>query len=668
MQALSSTLLAHQKGAARRPHLLATAHATRAYTPLLGWTRYYTGAENDSPHGVTVADDGGLVRVRNDAGTLFVSRVAAPGPGSTYSTWTNLATIAAGGGVDVDRRVGTQELTIAAAHGTALKTWQSADGGASWTGPTTRVTEASAIGSVAIAYQPSGSGDLAVFYTLGTSTTLKSLRRTGGVWAGAGTTWSRSGSVASLTGLGVDHDGGDFLLAITGTEVTTTHKRVWSAAMGDGGYPAGYWTTPVAIAESDTASTTTFAGPAILSLSSGPQAWYAHKEAGNVAFNRAMHSFTPYLGDPTGVWAEPEPHEAASAFGLAVSQQPDLTGVWAATPSGVWFAPINDIDSLDARVLACTYRMTPTSSRCLLELDNHDGLLNGAPNATYPALMVGGELTIDPGYLSGAAGGEEYGVLTRWSVDAIRFRLSDGKSVAVVECSGPWELAGRLRAPQAWQVAPGVMQRDALFGRLAARAGLAVFAGGLTGDWTTMPGFALAQGESFAAALRRLWEVMPDGILTEQNYLTLKGFSPGDASTYTYGTDHAVSALEISDAPPAANWARLAGPDRYAEDLAASSVYQHGARLQTVRNLDAGTNAKATAWATGLLRRATWGDQAGELVAPLNAGQQLYDVVTVNSAQLGLTAQKYRVVGLGVEYRRGPKGARYDSVLTLGGL
>jgi hypothetical protein len=445
--------------------------------------------------------------------------------------------------------------------------------------------------------------------------------------------------------------------------------------MGDGGFPANAWSSLVSIAESDKDSTTTFAGPAILAHVAATHAWYAHKEAGNVAFNRAMHSFTPHLGGPTGYWAEPEPHEAASAYGLAVSQQPDALAAWAATPSGVWRAPLEDVDDLTPRVLSCSYRITPTSSRCQLELDNHDGALNAAPSTQYPALMVGGELGIDPGYLSGTAGAAEYGVLTRWNVDAITYRYSATPSprnsgcVAVVEASGPWELAARARAPQAWQTAAAVLQRDALFSRLAARAGLAAGVTSSTGDWTTKPGFALAQGESFAAALRRLWEVMPDGILTEQNQLAIVGFAAGDASTYTYGpSDHPLTAIEISDSPPSANWTRLAGPDRYAEDRDVQSVYQHGARLQTVRNLDAGTNAKASAWATGLLRRATWEDQAGELVAPLNAGQQLYDVVTVTSAPLGLTAQKFRVVGVGLDYRRGPRGARYDSVLTLGGL
>lgn len=59
---------------------------------------------------------------------------------------------------------------------------------------------------------------------------------------------------------------------------------------------------------------------------------------------------------------------------------------------------------------------------------------------------------------------------------------------------------------------------------------------------------------------------------------------------------------------------------------------------------------------------------AGDLVAPFNAGQELFDLVTVREPRLGLDDARYRVIGIGLEYWRGPKGARYDSVLTLGRL
>ena len=76
MLTLSSTLAAHQKAPERQPVVSLTAANRRANVHLLRWQRWYTGAENDSPHTCAVADDGSLLRARNDGGNLRVSRVA----------------------------------------------------------------------------------------------------------------------------------------------------------------------------------------------------------------------------------------------------------------------------------------------------------------------------------------------------------------------------------------------------------------------------------------------------------------------------------------------------------------------------------------------------------------------------------------------------------------
>lgn len=55
----------------------------------------------------------------------------------------------------------------------------------------------------------------------------------------------------------------------------------------------------------------------------------------------------------------------------------------------------------------------------------------------------------------------------------------------------------------------------------------------------------------------------------------------------------------------------------------------------------------------------------GKLTAPLNAGQELLDVVDVTAPELGLTAALYRVVGLGVRYATGAAPV-FDSILELG--
>src|SRR5690348_4191238 len=117
MITLSSTLLAHQKALERRPYLLCTARTKRANVHLLRWSRWYTGSEADSPHASAVAADGSLLRARNEAGTLKVSRVASPSSSSTYSSWTTLQTgLVSGSGVALAAR--STEAAVVYTRGT----------------------------------------------------------------------------------------------------------------------------------------------------------------------------------------------------------------------------------------------------------------------------------------------------------------------------------------------------------------------------------------------------------------------------------------------------------------------------------------------------------------------------------------------------------------------
>ena len=96
MVPLATTLTAHQKLTNRVPALSVTATPTRFGSPVLRWTRLYTGSEADAPHALAVPGDGSLVRVQNNAGSLQVQRVANPSGGPGFATWTTLETVTAG--------------------------------------------------------------------------------------------------------------------------------------------------------------------------------------------------------------------------------------------------------------------------------------------------------------------------------------------------------------------------------------------------------------------------------------------------------------------------------------------------------------------------------------------------------------------------------------------
>ena len=55
--------------------------------------------------------------------------------------------------------------------------------------------------------------------------------------------------------------------------------------------------------------------------------------------------------------------------------------------------------------------------------------------------------------------------------------------------------------------------------------------------------------------------------------------------------------------------------------------------------------------------------ERGNLVVPVNCGQELYDVITVSDERCGISSKLYRVTGMQVVYSR--REARYTQRLTL---
>lgn len=665
MLTLAASLLAHQKQPRRLPAISLTVSATRNGIPALRPVLDIHGAETEAPHAATFAN-ATFLQVRNDAGAIKTRQDFGPWSAS-------LGADAPASPVAIAAYPG--EALILVGDGTTLKAWTSNDDGATWSGPTTIVTEASAIGAVAAAYRPS-TGNVCAFYVLGTTSTLKRLRRTSGTWAGSGTTWSRTADVNTITGLAASWRANDFRLVVTGTAATTLHPRAWAVSMGDGAIPANTWSSLVPIAEADASGGISFHSPAIAQVNSTGYATFRQVETNGIPYDRFMltHEVSGHLSP----WREPVPLDGSSPYGLAIAFNGADT-VRLATTADSWLSPAGDSHDLSTRLTALSWRQDPLSLRVLATLDNHDGAFNpsgpGRTIAAYPAIRPGNDLTIQHGYHSGAAGAAQYGLSLRCQLLRITHQLHQGKSVLQLEAGGPWEQLASWRAPQAW-TAPATTTRAATFARLAARAGLQLSTSSQlppSTAWTAdTPAFTITAGEPGKSALDRLLAPTTD-FLRGTDAFQVCGLHPADTSTYTYGPvlpsseGHEISALELAD-EPLPNWSRVQGPDRYAEAFEAQEAPAFGPRIVFLRNLSATTDALAKAAAAGALRRQRLAQPRGQLTAPANVGQELYDVVTVTAGELGLTSQDYRVIALGLEYRRGPAGARYDSILTLGEL
>jgi hypothetical protein len=665
--ALASSLSAHQKSNARRPALTAAASNKRADVHLLRWERWYTGSESDSPCAVAIAPDGSLLRVRNESGSIRAARVASPSSGSTYSTWLTYSTTAtAGAGVAVAARTGEALLAYVDSAGLKLQLRTSTDNGATWGAASLIVTEASAIGSLALCFR--SNGDACVFYTLGTSTTLKRLRRTAGVWDASGTNWSKSASVASITGVAAACASGDYAVVVTGTAVTSTDKRVWLTTLGNGGggFTLNTWFGLGTIAQADSLSTISYKAPAAAYVGDAVHAFFAVHESANVAYDRTYYSHSPSDTQGTGAWSEPFPFEATGASGTTLAARGG--DVFAVRPDGVWHATINQQSDLSERILSCSWEHTTTSARLQQELDNHDAAV-----ASLSGLTAGGQLVLTPGYHSGTGGAIQTGTSLVFSVDSITNSVQGGRRIALVRGSGPWERAERWRTPQAVQYA-ATLTRDVIFSNLATRAEAYATENGSdhppSSDFTGYsPAFGIAAGESAATSLKRLLAVVTDYAIPSGISLPVRGTSPLDTADWSIGAAaHPYTQLQLIEEAQPHNWVRLQGPDRYADSVAEADGYRYGGALRVLRELDATTDPKATAWAANAARRDAIEQERGSFVAPFHAGIELLDVVQVAAPELGLAATDYRVIKIGMIYTRDGKNARFDTTATLGGV
>ncbi|MGH2632483.1 MAG: hypothetical protein ACRDG3_03650, partial [Tepidiformaceae bacterium] len=598
---LSSSLAAHQLLARRRPAVRVVVSARRHGIDILDWLGYYSGSEPDMPQAAAVPADGSLLRARNTAGTVFTQRVPTPGPASTYSAWTNTATATSTTPIALAAH-GTEALLAYIDNaGLTIQVRTSSDSGATWSAATAVVTEGTVIGALALAYSPNG--DACLFYTLGSSgTALKRLRRTSGSWAASGTNWSRSGDVATLTGLTACHDGNDFALLITGSEATAGHHRAWAARMGDLLLPANAWSALVDVAEADSASTVTFLHPAIANIAGQLHGFFTQHESANVANDRAMYTRPTIGAGVSGEWSEPAPHEGANAEGVAL---PSAGGsdAWLTTAGRVWHASRGAEQEVSSAVISASYHLQPEGSTAEVVLDG--------TMARAAALAVGGTLTIQPGYQSGTAGVPEYGTGQSFTIDRIRTQATAGRATITVSAIGAWGALERWHAQQAWQTAASLVTRGAIFARIARRAGIDVTSASSphdpSTDWTTYePAFAIAAGESAGNVVRRLLAVVPDFVrdTAANGAMEITGLTASNPVVSYGGTgEMPLLALALDEARRPANWLRVQGLDRYADSLDFRDLYQHGPALKDIRNLDATTDAKATAWAANALAR-----------------------------------------------------------------
>ncbi len=652
MRTLSSALLAAQKSASAVPYLKVVISDRIGGVRRLAFTRLYTGSEPDGYHAAAMPADGSLLRARVAAGRLYYQRVTNPGAGSNFSAWTDLAA-AAGADVALCAEGSRALLFYVDTDGVTLKLRESTDSGATLGAPVTVATASGAVGWLAADVRPSG--DALLLYSVGA--TVYSVKRSSGSW-GSPAAWSNS--VASVTGLACYHQG-DYNTVVAGT-AASGEALVWTCIFGDGFSQApNTWSPLREVIRASSGSNVSFRAP-FLAQPDTFRLTFVEKYTGSQAYNRPYHASSPATADyASNLWREPVPFNLATDFGLAIAFS--SSAVWMSTPAGVWTATLAAA-SLDvtADVLEAQTDDRPLQGHLRLALRNDDGRYS----SLLAPIKLGAEVRVSPGYVT-TSGPQASDGPAYW-IDSIERVCGPGAATLALEGRDAWGLLEGWRARRQYTWASGEKNVFGILQFLFARAGLEFSSLGSSASATSLyPAFTLNPGESGLTAVLRLLAMLPDVIFVRGEFGYLMEPLATQAADYAYGTDHALLAGRYADRLPRANRVQVFGKGVFAERFdwpGVESVYD---LLRQAHDVNLTTAAQANDRADALLRHEAISASGGEISAPVNCGQELYDVVEVTDARAGLSAAKRRVLGIALRYSTGERPA-YEQRIALGGV
>jgi hypothetical protein len=596
-----------------------------------------------------MAGDGSMIRARlgtaADSRKLYRQRVAAPDESGDFSAWTytgeyNAVAVAAAA-------LGAEVSILWIKSDRSIRRIKSTDNGASFgAGELIDYSPTTACGGIAAAYKPNG--DLAVFFA--DQSTLYIKQCVGGIWQ-ARTAWNKS--TGALSGVSCVYDG-DWNLAVTGRDASGNY-RLWSLVCGDGlALPAGTWGELREIAASPSAEGFDFRH-AFLDKQDVYLCAYVEKFTGNEAYSRVYLASTA-LGAAfdAGLWTEPQPMDITGDFGVSILHSNDA--LWLASANSVRRAAADITETyLSDLLVASDISLGENAGRVTLELDNSGGDL--------PPVAIGDELEISPGYVtdSGAeASGGLFFVINRIE--------RCGGSIIIEAADGWLRLKGwRAKNLLRWNAAAPSHSIRYITAWLLGRVGLKLEVVSSSASVTSLyPDFCLSPGAAAQAAVERLLALVPDVLFIEGGTAYLKNPLPDEASVYAYGVEHGIIACRAAASSLDINHLRLAGAGGITVEGFDFPSLSAGERYRQLSDRNLASAASLHELADTLLRGESMSAVDCEITIPPNLGQQLYDVVEVTDEASGLAAARYRVKGIGLDYR--PNAGKYEMKLRLGGV
>jgi hypothetical protein len=663
MRSLSSTLLAAQRSATHTPYIKVEAKNEMAGVVRLDWERLYTGTEDDYFHALTMPGDGSLVRARitppADGRKLYRQRVANPGPSSDFSVWTytsqyNCVVVAAAS-------LGAEASIFWINSSREIRRIKSTDYGATWGSPELiDYSPTTAINGLAVAYKPNG--DLAIFFV--DQATLYVKKHVGGSWQ-AKSAWDKSTGV--LSGVAAVYEG-DWNLLVSGKDSSGNFK-LWSLLYGDGGdVPAGTWSALKEFASAPSDGNFEYCR-AFMDKPDVYRCSYVEKFSGTQAYNRPFWSYsvldTRFLDN---LWREPVPFNLSSQYGLAMAHYGGYG--WLSAPGGVWRALLT-VQSLDLTddIILLRQENVPGQGRLIIELRNDGGRYASLPSP----LASGCQLEVSPGYVTSA--GNEASPGPTFAVEACEHTSSGGKASLGLYARDGWGQINTwvARHQFRWNKTTSEMSVKDIMAFILARVGFKLEVKSQSSVITSYyPDFVIHPGDRGDALISRLLSFVPDVLFIEGNRAYLVNPQSTDSSVYSYGVAHPILEGRYREGAWALNRIRVEGYDTaggqpiIVDSFDWSQIAKLGDRLNLVSDRNIGTVTEAEQRGLAHLRESEIESAGGNILVPVNCGQQLYDVIDITDSRAGLSAEKKRVLGLTLTYQ--PAKGEYQHRLTLGAV
>ncbi|MEK7353518.1 MAG: hypothetical protein AABZ77_03315, partial [Chloroflexota bacterium] len=529
MRTLSSTLLSAQQAASHTPYVKIEAKNRIAGVIRLDWVRLYTGSEDDCFHAATIPGDGSLIRVRltpaADGRKLYRQRVANPGPGSDFTSWTY--TNQYGCLVVAAASCGAEVSIIWINENREVRRIKSADNGATWGStelfdysPTTNVN------GLAAAYKPNG--DLAIFFA--DQTTLYVKKRVGGSWQEK-IAWDKS--TGDLSGVAAVYDA-DWNLIVSGQDSAGNFK-LWSLIYGDGGdVTFGVWSALKEFASAPSDGNFQYhsvfmAKPDIY------RCFYVETFSGTESYHRPFWSHSvlgsKFLDNP---WREPVPFNLSSEYGLAIAYHGNYC--WLSTPYGIWRASLTETSlNLSADVISLRQEIEPHQGRLTIELRNDEGNYALLPSP----LEIGCQLEFSPGYVTSQ--GNEISPGQTFSFESYEHTSSGGNASLLLHARDGWGWINKWQSRHQfrWNKSSAEMNVKQIIEFVLARVGLKLEvisqSSVITGYY---PDFAIHTNNRGDIIIGELLSLVPDVLFIEGNKAYLVNPLSSDESVYAYGQAH----------------------------------------------------------------------------------------------------------------------------------